>query len=71
MAEQAGAKDWDSDEAVARIHHVEVMRDGARVGLDERLAGNARLRLHVAARESVDRFRLRYYFELLANDASA
>ena len=65
VAENADPKDWNSDEAVARIHHVEVMRDGAWVGLDEKLCGSARLRLHVAAREGVDRFRLRYYFELL------
>ena len=67
VGENADPDDFEADEAVGDVYGVEVMQNGAWVALDEKVSGSQRLRLHVAARPGVDRFRIRYYFELLAN----
>ena len=67
VGENADPDDHEPDDTVGRIHGVERMEQGAWVRVDEKLSGSHRLRLHVSARSGVDRFRIRYYFELLKN----
>lgn len=67
VSEEAQGGDLDADDEVGQVFAVEVMDGGSWVMLDGKVAGSQRLRLHVAAREGVDRFRLRYYFEILKN----
>jgi hypothetical protein len=54
---------------LGEIHGVELWQDGAWVALDGKLAGTQRVRLHASAPRGVDRFKLRYYFELLEKAA--
>ena len=67
VSEEAKGGDLGEDDDVGHVFAVEVMDGSAWVMLDGKVAGSQRLRLHVAAREGVDRFRLRYYFEILKN----
>lgn len=65
VAENADPNDFESDDEVGQVYGAEVMENGAWVTVDGKLAGSQRVRLHVAAYDGVDRFRIRYYFELL------
>lgn len=69
VAEGADPEDFESDESVGEVYGAEVMENGAWINVDGKIAGSQRLRLHAAARDGIDRFRLRYYFELLKNTA--
>ena len=67
VSESAVAGDIESDDEVGDVFGVEMMENGNWVTVEDKVAGSQRLRLHVAARDGIDRFRLRYYFELLKN----
>lgn len=67
VTEDAVADDFESDEEVGTVYGVEAFENGAWVTVEDKVAGSQRLRLHVAAKSGVDRFRIRYYFELLEN----
>lgn len=69
VSENADPDDFEADEPVGELFGVEVLEDGAWVTLEDKVSGSQRLRLHAAAHDGVDRFRLRYYFELLHNAA--
>ena len=57
----------EEDNEVGCVAGVEIFEHGAWRSLEEKVAGSQRIRLHVALKNGVDRFRLRYYFEILKN----
>ena len=59
----------DDTSSIAELHGVEIWHEGAWVTLDGKVEGTQRLRLHASAPHGVDRFKLRYYFELLEKAA--
>lgn len=67
VAEDAKAGDIGEDDEVGWVAGAEVFEHGAWRTLEDSVTGSQLVRLHVAARDGVDRFRVRYYFELLRN----
>lgn len=67
VGEHAKPDDYEADEAVGQVYGVERLDGQHWVRVEEKLAGSQRLRLHVSARAGIDRFHIRYYFELLKN----
>jgi hypothetical protein len=66
---RSGEALMEDTSSIGEIHGVEVWDGGAWVALDGKLCGTQRLRLHASAPRGVERFKLRYYFELIAKAA--